>query len=118
NRGTGEAIGHAIGVDEVCAELLPQDKVAAVEELVNRYGEGAMVGDGVNDAPAVARASVGVAMGAVGTDAALETADIALMSDDLHALPWLVRHARRTLNTIRQNIFASLGVKAAFVVLT
>jgi Cd2+/Zn2+-exporting ATPase len=118
NRGTGEAIGREAGVDEVQAELLPEDKVAAVEHLVERYGQVAMIGDGVNDAPAMARASIGVAMGAAGTDAALETADIALMGDDLRSVAWLVRHSRRTLNIIRQNIIASLGVKAVFVVLT
>ena len=118
NRGTGEAIGRAAGVDQVRAELLPEDKVAAVEELVRRYGQVAMIGDGVNDAPAMARASLGIAMGAVGTDAALETADVALMSDDLLAVAWLIRHSRRTLAVIRQNIVASLGVKAVFVVLT
>lgn len=118
NRGTGEAIGRAAGVDEVRAELLPAGKVAAVEELVTQYGQVAMIGDGVNDAPAMARASLGIAMGAVGTDAALETADIALMSDDLLAIAWLIRHSRRTLVIIRQNIWASLGVKAVFMVLT
>lgn len=118
NRGTAEAIADAVGIDEFRAELLPQDKVTAVEELVARYGQVAMIGDGVNDAPAMARSSMGVAMGAIGTDAALETADVALMSDDLSKLPWLIVHARRTLRVIRQNIVASLAVKALFVVLT
>ncbi len=118
NRGTGEAVGKEAGVDEVKAELLPEDKVKAIEELVARFGQVAMVGDGVNDAPAMARATLGIAMGAAGTDAAIETADIALMSDDLSKLPWLLRHSRRAMSIIRQNIIASLTVKAVFVVLT
>jgi Cd2+/Zn2+-exporting ATPase len=118
NRGTAKAIAAETGVDEVYAELLPADKVTKVEELVARYGSVAMAGDGVNDAPAMGRATVGIAMGAIGTDAALETADIALMSDDLSKLPWLVRHSRRTLSVIRQNIVFALGVKTVFVVLT
>ena len=107
-----------IGIDEVHAELLPGDKVVVVEELVEKYGFVAMVGDGVNDAPALARSSLGIAMGAVGTDAAIETADIALMSDDLSKIPWLIRHSRKTVSTIRQNIWFSLGVKLIFVLLT
>ncbi|MCT9000463.1 heavy metal translocating P-type ATPase [Chelativorans intermedius] len=118
NRTTAEAIAREVGIDEVRAELLPEDKVAAVEALVDRYRTVAMVGDGVNDAPAMARASFGIAMGAAGSDAAIETADIALMTDDLGKLPWLISHSKRTLAIIRQNIVFSLGVKAAFVVLT
>ena len=118
NQGTASVVGAETGVDEVRAELLPADKVAAVESLVAELGTVAMVGDGVNDAPAMARATVGIAMGAVGSDAAIETADIALMSDDLAKLPWLIRHSRRTLAIIRQNIAFSLSVKGLFTVLT
>lgn len=118
NRVTAEAIGRELGIDEVHAELLPEDKVRKIEELVARYGCVAMVGDGVNDAPALARASLGIAMGAIGSDAAIETADIALMTDDISKLPWLVSHSKRTLRIIRQNITFSLGVKAVFLVLT
>jgi Cd2+/Zn2+-exporting ATPase len=118
NQGTADAVARAIGIDEVHAELLPEEKVAAIEDLVRRYEHVAMVGDGVNDAPAMARAGLGIAMGAAGTDAALETADIALMGDDLRNIPWLMRHSRRTVSIIRQNIFAALAVKAVFVALT
>jgi Cd2+/Zn2+-exporting ATPase len=118
NRTTAQAIARQVGMDEVHAELLPEDKVGAVEALVSKYGKVAMVGDGVNDAPAMARASVGIAMGAAGSDAAIETADIALMTDDLGKLPWLVDHSRRTLAIIRQNIAFSLAIKALFVGLT
>jgi Cd2+/Zn2+-exporting ATPase len=117
NDATAKAVAAATGVDEVRSELLPADKVAAVEELLGRFGTVAMIGDGVNDAPAMARATLSVAMGAAGTDAAIETADIALMSDDLSQLPWLIRHSRRTLQVVRQNITFSLAVKALFVVL-
>ncbi|GER08786.1 copper-translocating P-type ATPase [Iodidimonas muriae] len=118
NRVTASAIARDLGIDEVHAELLPDDKVKKIEELVARYGTVAMVGDGVNDAPALARANLGIAMGAIGSDAAIETADVALMTDDISKLPWLIRHSRRTLAIIRQNIVFSLGVKAIFVVLT
>ncbi len=118
NRETAAAIAEQTGVDQFHAELLPQDKVRLVEELVGRYGKAAMAGDGVNDAPAMARASLGIAMGAAGSDAAIEAADIALMSDDLARLPWLIRHSRRTLRIIQQNIAVSIGVKVVFVVLT
>lgn len=118
NRGTAEAIAREVGIDEVQAELLPEDKLGAIEALLSRHGAVAMVGDGVNDAPALARASLGIAMGAIGSDAAIETADVALMTDDISKLPWLVLHAKRTLSVIRQNIAFSLGVKAVFFVLT
>jgi Cd2+/Zn2+-exporting ATPase len=118
NSGTARAIGKEAGIDEVKAELLPKDKVAAIEELLAKYHQVAMIGDGINDAPSLARASVGIAMGAMGSDAAIETADIALMSDELSKIPWLIQHSRRTLHIIRQNIGFSLAVKAIFVVLT
>jgi Cd2+/Zn2+-exporting ATPase len=118
NEPTARAIAAQTGIAEFEAELLPQDKVAAIERLVGRYGQVAMIGDGVNDAPAMARSTLGVAMGAAGSDAALETADIALMSDDLSQLPWLVRHSRRALRVIRQNIALSIGIKVVFVLLT
>lgn len=118
NRATADNIARVTGVDDVRAELLPADKVAAVEGLVQRYGTVAMIGDGVNDAPAMGRATIGIAMGAAGSDAAIEAADIALMSDDLSKLPWLIRHSRRTLGIIRQNVVLSIGVKVVFLALT
>ena len=118
NAGTAQAVGRQVGLSEIQAELLPEDKVRAIEALVAQYGQVAMIGDGVNDAPAMARASLGIAMGAMGSDAAIETADIALMNDDLTRLPWLVQHSRRTLGVIRQNITFALAVKGVFVVLT
>ena len=117
NRRTAEAVAAATGVDEHRAELLPQDKVSAVTELTEQYGTVAMIGDGVNDAPALAACTMGIAMGAVGTASAVETADVALMSDDLSRLPWLIRHSRRTLSVIKQNIAFALGLKALFIAL-
>lgn len=118
NEGTARAIAAEAGVDEYRCELLPEDKVEAIGHLVREYKEVAMVGDGVNDAPAMATATFGIAMGAMGTDAALETADVALMSDDLSKLPWLIRHSHRTLRNIQQNIIFALGLKLAFIILT
>ena len=118
NRDTAAAIAAETGVDEFHAELLPEDKVRLIEKLVGDFGRVAMAGDGVNDAPAMARASIGIAMGAAGSDAAIEAADIALMSDDLAKLPWLICHSRRTLRVIKQNITVSIGVKVVFVALT
>ena len=118
NRATAEAIGRETGVTEIHAELLPADKVAQVERLVDRYGKVAMVGDGVNDAPALSRATMGISMGAVGSDAAIEASDVALMSDDISKLTWLIRHSRRASVIIRQNIFFSIAVKLVFMILT
>jgi Cd2+/Zn2+-exporting ATPase len=112
NEGTARAIAQDLGM-EYRAELLPQEKVEAVQELRARHGKVAMVGDGVNDAPAMAVSSVGVAMGAAGVDVALETADIALMTDDLRQLPYLVGLSRHTKAVILQNALLSLLVKAA-----
>ncbi|WP_281194217.1 cation-translocating P-type ATPase [Halorubrum sp. F4] len=113
NERTARAIGETVGVDEVRAELLPDEKVAAVREIGTESDGGvAMVGDGINDAPALAAADVGIAMGAAGTDTALETADVALMADDLTRLPYVIDLSARAGRTIRTNIGASLAVKA------
>jgi Cd2+/Zn2+-exporting ATPase len=116
NLWTAEAIAKKIDIDEVKAGLLPEDKVEAVRELIEKHGAIAMVGDGVNDAPALAAATVGIAMGATGTDAALETADVVLMADDLRKLPYAIKLSRKTLSVIRQNIILALGIKAVFLV--
>lgn len=110
NEGTAKAIASQAGVDEYLARLLPEDKVAAVRELKMKFGKVAMVGDGVNDAPAMAVADVGIAMGAAGTDVAMETGDIVLMSDDLSKIPYALRLSRRSISIIRQNIVASLAI--------
>ena len=116
NEGTARAVADELGVDEYRSELLPEQKVEAVEQLEAEHGDVAMVGDGVNDAPALAAATVGVAMGAAGTDMAIETADIALMGDDITKLPYLYGLAREANKVIRQNIWSSLGVKALLAV--
>ena len=114
NPTTARAVGDTVGIDDVVADLLPDDKLAAVDRLVKEHGVVGMVGDGVNDAPALARASIGFAMGAAGTDTAIETADVALMSDDLRGIPTLVRLSRRTNRVLRTNIAFAIGVKAIF----
>jgi Cd2+/Zn2+-exporting ATPase len=116
NQQTAEAVGRELGITEVFAGLLPEDKVKAVRDLVSDYGSVAMVGDGVNDGPALAVATVGVAMGAAGSDVALETADIALMGDDLSRIPYLYSLSRRARRVIRQNIFAAIAVKGILAI--
>jgi len=115
NTGTARAIAAELGLDGFKAELLPEDKQRAIKELQGRYGKVAMVGDGINDAPALATANIGIAMGGVGTDTALETADITLMADDLTKLPYAMDLSRRALKIIKQNITFALLVKALFI---
>ena len=113
---TAQAVARAVGVDEFRAELMPEDKVAAIAALRRQFGTVAMVGDGVNDAPALASADIGIAMGVAGSDAALETADVALMADELMKIPYALRLSRTTLRNIKANLAISLVMKAAFVV--
>ncbi len=115
DRRTANAIAAQAGIDEVRAELLPEDKLEAIRELQADGHVVAMVGDGINDAPALAAADVGIAMGAAGTDIAIETADIALMSDDLLRLPEAVRLSKATLGNIRQNLAIALVTVAGLL---
>ena len=118
NAGTARVIAEELALDDYRAELLPDNKLTAIQQLQQQYGKVAMVGDGVNDAPALATATVGIAMGGAGTDTALETADIALMADDLTKLPYAMHLSRKALGVIKQNIGFSLVVKAVFLVAT
>ncbi len=116
SRSSASVIAGELGVDDIRADLLPEDKVIAVQELRRQYGSVAMVGDGINDAPALATADVGIAMGVAGSDAALETADVALMADELLKIPYTFRLSRRTVRNIRANLAISIAMKAVFLV--
>jgi Cd2+/Zn2+-exporting ATPase len=117
NPHTAQAIAKQAGIDRAQGNLLPDDKLREVENLA-QTGNVGMVGDGINDAPALARADIGFAMGAAGTDTAIETADVALMDDDLRKIPTFVRLSRATAQVLMQNIVLALGIKAVFLVLT
>ena len=118
NERTAQTIAGKIGVDEYHAELLPDEKVTMIgNHLTKDYGRVAMVGDGVNDAPALVRANVGIAMGAVGSDVSLEVADIALMQDDLSKLPCLIELSKKTMAIVKQNVVASILIKGSFAIL-
>jgi Cd2+/Zn2+-exporting ATPase len=118
NQRTADAIAKQVGIDEARGDLLPEDKVEAVKALREKHGSVGMVGDGVNDAPAMATATIGIAMGGAGTDAAIETADVTLMTDDLAKIADTICLSRRTMGIIRFNIIFALGLKALFLALT
>ena len=115
NAATAASIAKEAGIDDARGNLLPEDKLAAIEDLQHRYGPTAMTGDGINDAPALARADIGVAMGAAGTDTAMEAADVVIMNDDLRRIPETIRLSRRTHAVLWQNIGLALGIKAIFL---
>ncbi|WP_169543845.1 heavy metal translocating P-type ATPase [Sneathiella aquimaris] len=117
NAYTAASISNQVGIDRIKGNLLPEDKLREVE-LLSAEGKTGMVGDGINDAPAMARADIGFAMGAAGTDTAIETADVALMDDDLRKIPTFIRLSRTTAHVLTQNIALALGIKAVFLVLT
>ncbi|QEL10354.1 heavy metal translocating P-type ATPase [Kushneria phosphatilytica] len=117
NQHTAESIGKSVGIDSVRGELMPEHKLQAIEELTLQ-GRVGMIGDGINDAPALTRADIGFAMGAMGTDTAIETADVALMDDDLRKVPMFIRLSRATRSILIQNIVLALGIKAVFLALT
>ena len=119
-KATAESIAEKLGIDEVRSQLLPQDKVSEFERLLEQKANGRMlafVGDGINDAPVLSRADIGIAMGGVGADAAIEAADIVLMDDDPAKIAQGVRHARRTMRIVHQNIIFALAVKLLVMVL-
>ena len=117
NQQTANVIAKSVGIDDARGSLLPEDKLKAVEAELAAHGTVGMVGDGINDAPALAKSSIGFAMGAAGTDTAIETADVALMDDDLRKVPEFIRLSRKTGAILRQNIVVALGIKAVFMVL-
>ena len=118
NQHTADAIAAQVGISEARGDQLPEDKLKTIESLLGGEGQVGMVGDGINDSPALARSDIGFAMGAAGTDTAIETADVALMDDDLRKIPTFIRLSRTTALILTQNIVLALGIKAVFLVLT
>ena len=117
NNGTAQALAEQIDLSEFHAELMPQDKMNHIERMQHDIGEVAMIGDGINDAPAMACANLGIAMGVIGSDVAIETADVSLMTDDLSKLPWLISHSHRVMRVIKQNITFAILIKCIFLIL-
>lgn len=120
SRASAEKVARQLGLDEVWAELLPEDKVRHLEELLagkSSQGTLAFVGDGINDAPVLARADIGIAMGGLGSDAAMEAADVVLMTDELSKIAVAIRIARKTVQIARENIFLAVGIKAVVLLL-
>jgi Cd2+/Zn2+-exporting ATPase len=117
NKKVAQELAGRICIDDCYAELLPEDKVNIVETLTKKFGRVAMVGDGVNDAPSLAAASVGIAMGTVGSDVAIETADIALMHDDLSRIDYLMHLSKKTMHVVKQNVTLSILIKGSFTIL-
>lgn len=117
NVATAKAIARQAGIDDARGNFLPDDKLAAIEELQKQYGYVAMTGDGINDAPALARSNIGFAMGGAGTDTAMEAADVVIMNDDLRRIPEAIRLSRKTQAILWQNIALALGIKAVFLLL-
>lgn len=115
NEQVAQAVAASVGISNVRAGLLPEEKLKVIDELMHEHGQVAMVGDGVNDAPAMARATMGIAMGGAGTDVALETADVALMADDLSRLPFAIALSRASHTIIQQNLWAAFGVVALLI---
>ncbi|MEG1766870.1 MAG: heavy metal translocating P-type ATPase [Comamonas sp.] len=118
NQYTADAIAAQVGISEARGDQLPEDKLKTIESLIGDKGQVGMVGDGINDSPALARSDIGFAMGAAGTDTAIETADVALMDDDLRKIPTFIRLSRTTASILTQNIVLALGIKAVFLALT
>jgi Cd2+/Zn2+-exporting ATPase len=118
NKAVAQAIGRQLGVDQVYAETLPEDKLALIRDLQAHDQKIAYVGDGVNDAPALAAADVGIAMGTIGTNVAMETADIVLLTDKIERLPYLIALSQTTLRTVRNNVIFSMSVNVLSVVLS
>jgi len=117
NELTAKSIARSVGIDDARGNLLPEDKLSVINEELSKYGTVGMVGDGINDAPALAKSSIGFAMGAAGTDTALETADVALMDDDLRKIPHFIQLSIKAAGILKQNIIIALSIKAVFLVL-